>query len=508
MRSVYKIIKNEDELWELIGYCKKTGYASVDFETTGLKFWSDSEYPTILGVSFQPGSSWIIPLGHKDSKFRKNYKRILTIFGREVIEDPNIAKICWNAKMEYKWFMKFGIRMLGRVFDVMLMKYLLDEEKPHGLKPMVDLYLPEFAGYALPGSNSDKYDWANAPFEPLCKYCGIDCDATFRLFLFFEPSLMKIGNFYQLFRNLLMMAVRTLSESEYMGMLVNREYLEGLDVKYKKLIEENEKALRDIPKIRKYQKVMREDRKTLLISQLKQEIKELKDDKPHLVAARKEKIARYQTGKFITKDELKVLEPINFGSPKQMVEFFYTNPEGLCLKVTKKTDSGQPSTDEETLLALKSKDKSGVIDGILKYRELEKLYSTYILGILEKLDPEQRIHTSYKIHGTVTGRLCIGGNSLLHTNKGLMPIKELADENRRGVYSVDTQEDLKVLTHTGHYEPIIYGINKGEEMMYEVELEDGKKIECTLGHMFLTDNGWVPLREIINNTTDYLIKTI
>ena len=93
----HKIIKKKKELRQLIKHCKTTGYCSFDFETTGLEYHSSVHYPTILGVSFQPGSAWVIPLGHFDSPFKDNYEELLIQFGKEVLEDPNITKIAWNT---------------------------------------------------------------------------------------------------------------------------------------------------------------------------------------------------------------------------------------------------------------------------------------------------------------------------------------------------------------------------------------------------------------------------
>jgi intein/homing endonuclease len=68
-------------------------------------------------------------------------------------------------------------------------------------------------------------------------------------------------------------------------------------------------------------------------------------------------------------------------------------------------------------------------------------------------------------------------------------------------------QGMKALTHTGTYQDITHAINKGEEEMYEVELENGMKVTCTLAHRFLTNKGWVPLQVIRSSTEDYEIYT-
>jgi hypothetical protein len=66
-----RVVKKLRELKTLIFFCKATLYASFDFETTGLKYYENYEKLTLLAVSYQPGSAWIIPLDHFESKFSK-----------------------------------------------------------------------------------------------------------------------------------------------------------------------------------------------------------------------------------------------------------------------------------------------------------------------------------------------------------------------------------------------------------------------------------------------------
>jgi DNA polymerase-1 len=134
------------------------------------------------------------------------------------------------------------------------------------------------------------------------------------------------------------------------------------------------------------------------------------DPKDKAKARRLEKkIADINSGKFTKKEAPKEL---NLNSPAQMIDLFFNSEYGFKFKVKKytkdkktKKETKTPSTDEEALTLLKDKDKTGFIDGLLKHRELQKLYSTYIIGIDNILSDQQRVHSSFLIHGTVTGRL-------------------------------------------------------------------------------------------------------
>lgn len=267
----YHLVQDWSELLLLIRYCKQTGYCSSDFETSGANAMYPGSYPTILGVSFQPGSAWVIPLGHKESVFRGCYKKVLILFGKEVIANPDIVKIGQNIKFEMNWWRKYGITMRGRLFDTMLAKYTLDEERPHDLKSLVDRFIPEFSGYDLSGQPGEKATveqlinfWSNVPLAKLAPYCALDSDLTFRLWVFFEQRLMDNG-FMPLFRNMLMMVSRVLAEAEYYGMYIDTEYLEGLVTTYKFKIEECEAELRSNPVLLRYEQArLKSVRKILL----------------------------------------------------------------------------------------------------------------------------------------------------------------------------------------------------------------------------------------------------
>ena len=419
MPNILKIIRKKSEVDELIAHCKKTKYASVDFETTGLKYKLPSEYPLILGVSFQPGSSWIIPLGHKDSPFKKNWLKIFRRFCKAVIEDPDIIKVCWNFKFEYKWFMRYDIWPKGRLFDAMLAKYCLDEERPHGLKDFVRLMFEEFAGYEdnIKGDAKADIDWKDKDYKTLCKYCGLDTDLTLRGMIIMEPKLIKQG-FYSVFRNLLMMLTRVAAEMEYRGLLVDRKYLEDLMVTYTQKINDKKIELRSDRALLKYERNFRIYHLQQLIENVRLEIAQInKEKKPNaarLIYNRELKIKAFLEGKFSKKDSW---DGMNFGSPKQVRHFFFEAPFGLKLKPFKYTKdkygnkTETPSTDEESLLALAPKDKTGFMTKLLDLRGLEKLDGTYVRGMHQHLDPWDRVHAGFKLNGTVTGRLsCVEPN--------------------------------------------------------------------------------------------------
>lgn len=416
MFTRYKIIRSFKELKQLVEACLKTGYASVDFETNGKGIYTDEFKPTILSVTFQVGSGCSIPLQHFDESLEWMQDGVwldwLLYFGRNVIENPKVVKIAWNWKFDNQIFQKYHIYSRGTVIDGMLAKYLLNEERPNGLKDMVRRYLPEFADY----EKYDKFEtisWDKKPLEPLCKYGCMDTDFTFRLAMFLEKKLIDKG-FYNLYRNLIMPASKVLQEAESNGLPFDIELNSELTEKYATLIKEVTSNLRNLKVIRRYEKKLLSDRISNYIDKLNEEIAQLSDDpsKARSIKTREAKISRVLAGEYVTKDEKKLVEPINFNSQKQMVDLLYNSKKGFkfpILEYTRdaktKNPSDNPSTSSDTLEKLIPDDKTGFIKNLLDLRGLDKMNSTYILGLRELVQSDNRVHPTFLIHGTVSGRL-------------------------------------------------------------------------------------------------------
>lgn len=412
MFTRYKIIRSFKELKQLVEACLNTGYASVDFETNAEGIYKNTFKPTILSVSFQVGSGCSIPLQHFDESVKEiPWLKWLQYFGRRVVENPNIVKVAQNFKFDNQIFVKYGIYVRGTVIDTMLAKYLLNEEKPHGLKPMVAKYLPEFADY----EKYDKFEtipWDKKPLEPLARYGCMDTDFTLRLALFLEKKLIDKG-FYNLYRNLIMPASKVLQDAETNGLPIDLSFNDFLQDKYSKLIQETNDNLRSVRQIKRYQKYSLEQRKQVYIDKLTQEIEELSGDpkKAKSIKNREDKISRILAGEYKTNDEKKLIEPVNFNSTKQMVDLLYLSPKGFKFPIVEYTKdkknkpTNNPSTSEDTLLKILDQDKSGFLKALLDLRGLDKMNSTYIVGLRELIQSDNKVHPTFLIHGTTSGRL-------------------------------------------------------------------------------------------------------
>ena len=495
METKYKIITNKQELKKLIQCCKQTGYASVDFETNAEPIYNKSFKPTILSVTFQPGFGCSIPLDHFETKKYTskgwNWKKMLRKFGEEVIENPNVVKVAWNYKFDDQIFQKYNIYYRGVCLDGMLAKYLLNEEKPNDLKSMVRRYLPEYGDY----EKQDKFDkipWDKKEMEPLCHYGCQDTDYTLRLMLFFEKKLIDLG-LYNTYRNLIMTASRVLTSVEKNGLYVDRAFNQELLDSYLPKIEAAKEAIYNLPKVKKFTKLYNQSKIEKYIAKLEEEIENLdpRVDK-RKIQSREQKIANIRAGVFTTKKELELIRPVSLGSSVDLPQLMYSE-EGFNFEVIKKTDSGKPSTDEETLtnlrLTVKKPDspKAVFLDSLLELRGLEKMYKTYIEGWHEKTQDDDRLHGRFLIHGTTSGRLSSAEPNAQQIPKTSVDpnIKKqlVAPKGTLYIASDFSQAELRIMAHLSGDETYLNAFNSGQDphlaiaaTKYHVPYEEALKI--------------------------------
>lgn len=495
METKYKIITNKQELKKLIQCCKQTGYASVDFETNAEPIYNKSFKPTILSVTFQPGFGCSIPLDHFETeKYTSSdwaWKKMLRKFGEEVIENPEVVKVAWNYKFDDQIFQKYNIYYRGVCLDGMLAKYLLNEEKPNDLKSMVRRYLPEYGDY----EKQDKFDkipWDKKEMEPLCHYGCQDTDYTLRLMLFFEKKLIDLG-LYNTYRNLIMTASRVLTSVEKNGLYVDRAFNQELLDSYLPKIEAAKEAIYNLPKVKKFTKLYNQSKIEKYIAKLEEEIENLdpRVDK-RKIQSREQKIANIRAGVFTTKKELELIRPVSLGSSVDLPQLMYSE-EGLNFEVIKKNDTGNPSTDEETLtnlrLTVKKPDspKAVFLDSLLELRGLEKMYKTYIKGWHEKTQDDDRLHGRFLIHGTTSGRLSSAEPNAQQIPKTSVDpnIKKqlVAPKGTLYIASDFSQAELRIMAHLSGDETYLNAFDSGQDphlaiaaTKYHVSYDEALKI--------------------------------
>lgn len=139
-------------------------------------------------------------------------------------------------------------------------------------------------------------------------------------------------------------------------------------------------------------------------------------------------------------------EEFNIQSPKQLGVILF---EKLNLPVSRKNKTGY-STSAEVLEELR--DKDSIIDLILRYRQLAKLNSTYVEGLLKTVKPDGRIHSVFRQTETRTGRI-----SSAEPNMQNIPVRTDTGKNMRKFFVADegkilldadySQIELRIMAH-------------------------------------------------------------
>lgn len=479
MESRYDIIKSFSQVKRLVKACLKTGIASVDFETNAEGIYNKTFKPTILSITFQVGSGVSIPLCHHEYE-NPHWKRWLKYFGRKVVENPNVTKVGWNLKFDLQIFELYGIYVRGTVLDGMLMKYLLNEEKPNDLKSMVRRYLPEHGDYEK-AEKFDKIPWDKKPLEPLCKYGCQDTDYTLRLAMFFESKLIEIG-MYPLFRHLIMPASRVLQHAEKTGLYLDRKFNQELLESYKPKIEQATSNCLNLPRVKKFSRWLVQERISKYLASIESELENLDYNSPkdaRKIASREQKISNIRAGVFTTKKELELTREVNLGSTIDLPLLLYSE-KGFKFPIIKYTkdkktnrDTDKPSTDEDTLVELRltvknpENPKAIFLDNLLELRGLKKMYTTYIEGWHDKVQDDDRIHGQFKIIGTTSGRLSSSEPNLQQIPKTSVDAnikKQLVAPNGKLYMALDySQAELRIMAHLSGDETYLEAFAKGQD---------------------------------------------
>ncbi len=171
----------------------------------------------------------------------------------------------------------------------------------------------------------------------------------------------------------------------------------------------------------------------------------------------------------------------NINSPKQLGEVLF---DELGLSHVKKNQSGY-STANDVLTKLKG--THPVIDEIIEYRMLAKLYSTYIEGLINTISPDGKIHTIYSQVTARTGRL-----SSLEPNIQNIPVRYeygkmirkafLPSDNAVILSSDYSQIELRILSSIAHIDSMIEAFKHGIDIhtktaadIFKVNIDDVNK---------------------------------
>ena len=156
--------------------------------------------------------------------------------------------------------------------------------------------------------------------------------------------------------------------------------------------------------------------------------------------------------------------PFNVRSSQQLADVLF---ERLQLPKAGKTKGGMASTAQEALEKLRG--KHAVVDSVLEYRKLEKLRSTYLEPLPRLADADDRIHTTFNMLATATGRLSSSDPNLQN-----IPVRGPLGSRMRACFiaapgksliSADySQIELRILAHLAQDPILLDAFHKGEDI--------------------------------------------
>ena len=368
--SRYETVVTLERLHHWIARAKETGVVAVDTETTSL----DAMRAELCGVSLAvgPGEACYIPCGHKPPSgldlgavgdiVQLGEGEILQRL-KPLLEDESVLKLAQNVKYDYLVFLQRGIRV-APFDDTMLMSYVLDSSlHGHGMDELSKLHLDHkpITFDEVTGTGKSRLTFDCVPLKEATRYSAEDADVTFRLHALLKPKVIAEGKL-AVYETLERPLVNILAEMEQAGVMIDPDHLRKLS---------NDFA-----------------RKML----------DLETD-----------IHKLAGGSF------------NIGSPKQLGDILFGT---FKLEGGRRTKTGAWSTDADVLEDLAAQGHD-IAKKVLDWRQLQKLRGTYTDALPGYIHPVTgRVHTSYAMASTSTGRLA-------STDPNLQNIPIRTEEGRR-----------------------------------------------------------------------------
>ncbi|MEG4852796.1 DNA polymerase I [Microcoleus sp. B5-D4] len=460
-------IEQLKELVQLLETCTdKTTPVAWDTETTALEP-RDAELVGI-GCCWGTGEQDVayIPTGHKTGT-NLDKATVLNAL-RPILESENYPKALQNAKFDRSILRCQGIKLAGVVFDTMLASYVLNPETSHSLSELSKKYLGIVAKSYKELVRGKNQTIADISIPAVADYCGMDVHTTFQLVAKLRTELDKAdeANFPDKSLHKLLLEVEqplepVLAEMEYQGIRIDTKYLKELSDQLEPQLAAIEQKI--------YNAVPLDDFKAYLAEKVEQIEPTLGTVPQKVYEAVPSAILKPYLKKVLPKNNLDLAEIkqkvhstapseiLKLNSPAQLSELLFDILK-LNTQKSRKTATGFYSTDAEYLENLQG--DHFVVDAILNYRTLQKLYSTYVDAIPKRVRPDtQRLHTDYNQTVTDTGRLSSSNPNLqnipIGTDFSRQIRKAFLPEEGWLMVSADySQIELRILAHLSQ-EPVL-----------------------------------------------------
>ncbi len=397
----YVLVESAAQLRDVVAEAGRYEEFCFDTETTGFDVFNDR----IVGLSLavEPFRAWYVPFAPENAA---EYAAILA----PLFADERIAKIGQNVKFDLMVLRRIGIEVAGRLYDTMILHYLLDPEGRHNMNALALRYLDyrPIEIETLIGRGARQLTMDLVAIDRVKEYAAEDADVTLRLKRVLWPRVVETG-MEALYVAIEEPMIRVLADIETAGVRIDSEALAAYAVELGGRMAELEAEIR------------------------------LLADEPAL----------------------------NVNSSRQLGELLFAKMR--IDEKPKMTRTKQFCTDEEYLQGFARKHR--IVGLILEYRGVKKLLSTYAEALPQLVNPATgRIHTSFNQAVTATGRLSSANPNL----QNIPVREELGRRIRRAFIPTDgehrllsadySQVELRLMAHLSGDESLIAAFEHGEDI--------------------------------------------
>ncbi|MBT7756447.1 MAG: DNA polymerase I, partial [Rhodospirillaceae bacterium] len=416
----YQCIQSLGELEQWVDQARTAGVVAVDTETTSL----DAMVADLVGVSLsvRPGQACYIPLGHQgpvpageldlggDAATAPEQIPLAQALDllRPLLADPSVLKVGQNLKYDMLVLRRYGVE-ISPFDDTMLLSYVTEGGlHGHGMDELSKLHLDvePISFKDVAGTGKSKITFDLVPLDKATEYAAEDADLTLRLYQHLKPQLLATRK-HTVYETLERPLVPVLVAMEAAGILVDRAELARLSADF---------ATR--------------------IATLEGDIHELAG------------------------------ETFNVNSPKQLGEILF---DKMSIPGGKKTKTGAYATGADILEGLAAQGHDLPVR-VLEYRQLAKLKSTYTDALQNQINAVTgRVHTSYAMAATSTGRLASTDPNLqnipIRTEEGRRIRKAFIAAPGHKLLSADySQIELRILAHIANITALREAFHAGHDI--------------------------------------------
>ena len=444
-------IRTPERLKEYMDHCKQSGEYVLDVETTGLDIYND----ILVGIClYTPGeTSAYVPFNHTDLQNVRVADQMSEEQVRDIVipylQDQELRCINHNIKFDNKKLAWDWKQIIVNIFwDTLIAGYVLNENEPHGLKPLYNKYILHGKGSSEDyGDLFEGIPFNYVPIEVATVYGANDGFKTYALYKFQAQYLREdhpredFRKMYHVFREVEMPLIPLCTDMEMRGVEIREDFAKELSEDFNKEMVEVEAKC------------------DAYVEQFKQYIL----DHNNLMR--------------LTKGTCK----INYSSPQQVAALFYDifklrsvsrkEPRGTGDKIIQKFLSTAKKKDTK-----KSREFAEFLENYQRFKEIKKLLGTYVDKIPQVKEPKiNAVYTTYNQYGAKTGRFS-SSDTVSKINLQNIPSKE---KRIRKIFKARDGYKL-VGGDFSQIEPRVLAFLSGDESMINA-YKEGKDLYAIMG---------------------------